>query len=134
MLNKVSGHLLHELEGVLHVLRPTIAVHGIFAPDTNDDSCSGLADASATTSLSELGDGLFIILESEHELLTAHTNTSLARSSVSIGSAHSTFNLIARNILSGAIHLLEWELVGCKASELASVSPHAAVMAVDSGT
>lgn len=134
MLNKVGGHLLHELEAVLHVLRSLVGVDLILFPNTNDDSCSGLADASATASGSELSNSLFIILVSEHELHTAHTDTSFARASVSIGSANSTSNLIHGDILSGAIHLLEGVLVACKASEFTSVSPHAAVVAVDTGT
>lgn len=135
LFGQVSGHLLDELEAVLHVLELAIAVLAFLLPESNDDNGSSLADASTTTTSGELAEGCLIFLVGEHELLATHADTSSAGLSVSISGTKGAVDLVDLDVLNGTIHLLERVLVGGQVVTFGtSAGPEGTIVTVECST
>ena len=135
LLDKVGGHLLDELEAIFHVLGLTVAVSLVLLPPANDDDSSGLTDAGTATSSGELSEGSFFILVGQHEFLATHADASLTWLSVSVGCTNGASDFVDCDVRGGAVHLLQWVLIGAQVSALlTSVSPEGTIVSVKGGT
>ena len=135
LLDKVGGHLLDQLEAIFHVLGLTVAISLVLLPPANDNGSCGLTNAGTATSSSELSDGTLVILVGQHEFLATHADACLTWISVSVGCTNSASDFVAGDVLGGAVHLLQWVIIGGQVTTLlTSDSPEGTVVSVNGGT
>ena len=134
LLDQVGGHLLDQLEDILHVLGLAIAILLILLPESDDNNSSGLADNGTSAPSCHLSDSSGIVFVSQHVLLATHADSSLRWLSVSIGGANRASNFVHLDVLCGSVHLLQRVLIsGQVATFLTGVGPHGSIMSVKSG-